>query len=131
MVKDVTYGALLDVPWWKAPRCWKNKMVAGESPFDREYIPRPKRLLSRHKAGFGQLQDYKRNEINTDVKREKKGLYLSVNVFSTNVVIEDTTFLLETRPPLNVVIRATRRSSGVAVSRTKAVPVHLSVTLRP
>ena len=51
------HGAVLDVPWWQAPTCWKNKMAAGESPFDREYILRPKRLLSHRKAGFGQLQD--------------------------------------------------------------------------
>ena len=35
--------------------------------------------------------------LNADVKREKDP-YLIVNVFSTKVLIEDTIFLLETRP---------------------------------
>ena len=47
-------------------------------------------------------------------KRQKKNaLYLSVNVFSTKVLIGDTILrlLMETGPPFYVVIRATRRSS--------------------
>ena len=46
--------------------------------------------------------------------QKKKALYLSVNVFSTKVLIGDTIFLrllMETGPPFYVVIRATRRSS--------------------
>ena len=46
--------------------------------------------------------------------KKKKALYLSVNVFSTKVLIGDTIFLrllMETGPPFYVVIRATRRSS--------------------
>ena len=42
---------------------------------------------------------------------KKKALHLSVNVFSTKVLIGDTIFLLEKGPPFYVVIRATRRSS--------------------
>ena len=44
----------------------------------------------------------------------KKALNLSVNVFSTKVLIGDTILLrllLETGPPFYMVIRATRRSS--------------------
>ena len=43
-------------------------------------------------------------------KKQKKALYLSVNVFSTKVVTGNTIFLrllLETGPPFHVVIRAT------------------------
>ena len=41
---------------------------------------------------------------------KKNALYLSVNVFSTKVLI-GTRLLMETGPPFYVVIRATRRSS--------------------
>ena len=57
------------------------------------------------------------NSHNTAIVKKKKlinALYLSVNVFSTIVLIGDTIFLrlqLETGPPFYVVIRATRRSS--------------------
>ena len=48
------------------------------------------------------------------MKKKKKALYLSVNIFSTKVLIGDTIFLrllIETGPPFYVVTRATRRSS--------------------
>ena len=45
--------------------------------------------------------------------QKKKALYLSVNVFSTKVLIGDTIFLrllMETGPPFYMVIRAARMS---------------------
>ena len=62
------------------------------------------------KAGFFVLEKLE-NHTN---QGKKKALYLSVNVFSTKVLIGDTIFLrllMETGPPFYVVIRATRRSS--------------------
>ena len=62
------------------------------------------------KAGFVVLEKLE-NHTN---QGKKKALYLSVNVFSTKVLIGDTIFLrllMETGTPFYVVIRATRRSS--------------------
>ena len=61
------------------------------------------------KAGFFVLEKLE-NHTN---QGKKKALYLSVNVFSTKVLIGDTILrlLMETGPPFYVVIRATRRSS--------------------
>ena len=44
------------------------------------------------------------------LRARDKGPYLSVNVFSTKKLIENTIFLQATRPPFYMVIRATRRS---------------------
>ena len=45
------------------------------------------------------------------LRAREKGPYLSVNVFSTKKLIENTIFLQATRPPFYMVRRATRRSS--------------------
>ena len=55
-------------------------------------------------------------------KLRKKALYLSVNVFSTKLLIGDTILtspvLRETGPPFDVVIRAMRRCSHLQCKRS-------------
>ena len=56
----------------------------------------------------------------TQMLRGKKGPYLIVNVFSTKVLIEDTIFPLETRPPFYVVTWSSEPIEGLPVCRAKA-----------
>ena len=74
-------------------------------------------LRDETKTAAGEITLWKALKKNWEMfsKDKKNALYLSVNVFSTKVLIGDYNLRLqlETGPPFYVVIRATRRSSGL------------------